>query len=227
MADPNAFYSSMAQVGASLAGLTGAFIVARIITISGARKGLQDELTNFDRRQGVVIGHSLNWLLHKQRDDGSWDESVAATSRAISTLQSLSQFADSDRVQRAIDGGLKWLELQQFSDGGWGDSPHVADTINTAQATNTLLEVAKERRQISSELARQYLPKSAIWGLAALGYLLASGVLLPLTMMIIPNLEHSIVIWVTFALFMTGILSVCTYLAREISRLSRPSMKEY
>lgn len=224
MVDSNAFYSGIAQAGASIAGLGTAFILARLITISGTRKGLQNTLKEFDNREGRIVEKSLQWLLKSQYADGSWNGDVEATTHAVSALQVLQAFGEKDRVDTAIEYGLNWLQYKKGVDdhGVIPNTPDDSDEIiRTSNVISTLADFASERKQISSNIASQYLPKSAIWGLIALGFLLVVGVLLPLLLMLIPEASCGVFLWISFLLFLFGILGICIFIAKETYELTK------
>jgi hypothetical protein len=152
MPDSSAFYSGVAQAGASIAGLAVAFILARIVTISATRKGLQNTLRDFDQKEGQIIERSLEWLLDHQYQDGSWNGNATATTHAVSALRTLAQFGEADRVKVAIEYGLKWLQYRGESGKVKGSESNYGgesgEVIHTSEVISTLAEFARERKQI-------------------------------------------------------------------------------
>lgn len=66
-----------------------------------------------------MITDDLNFVLGRQRDNGSWDESVDMTGAGI---EALSLFKENEKVKDSLIKAKDFLKKNQKSNGGWGDS---------------------------------------------------------------------------------------------------------
>jgi len=67
-----------------------------------------------------MVTDSLNFILGRQHENGSWDESVDMTGAA---LELLSYMRQNEPIKNALDKGKNFLKETQKTNGGWGDSP--------------------------------------------------------------------------------------------------------
>ncbi len=79
-----------------------------------------------------VISKDINFILSKQKTDGSWEESVDVTSASI---QALSLFNSLPTVSDALSKASLYVMNSQKDDGGWGN---VYSTSWAVQAGNAL-----------------------------------------------------------------------------------------
>lgn len=81
----------------------------------------------------------LNKLKELQAPDGSWDEIVSTTSRAIWALMEAGYSSDSPVILAAVN----WLEHQQNNDGGWGSYGFDSYPDSTAIAVIAIIKSGK------------------------------------------------------------------------------------
>lgn len=63
-----------------------------------------------------MIKNSVKFILNRQKENGSWDESVDMTGAGI---ESLAVFKDTKEVDDALDEARQFLKQNQKEDGGW------------------------------------------------------------------------------------------------------------
>jgi len=63
-----------------------------------------------------IISETINFLISKQKEDGSWDNSVDLTGAAI---EALSNFAEYNKTKEILDKAKNYLKQNQKNDGGW------------------------------------------------------------------------------------------------------------
>jgi hypothetical protein len=71
--------------------------------------------TNADK----IINDDISFVLSKQKENGSWDESTDMTGAAI---EALSAFVDQEIVKNAITKAKNYLKENQKEDGSWNNS---------------------------------------------------------------------------------------------------------
>ncbi|MFA6324850.1 MAG: prenyltransferase/squalene oxidase repeat-containing protein [Candidatus Paceibacterota bacterium] len=63
-----------------------------------------------------IITETINFLLLKQKEDGSWDNSVDLTSAGI---EALSIFIENSKIKESLNKAKNYLKENQKNDGGW------------------------------------------------------------------------------------------------------------
>lgn len=71
--------------------------------------------TGYDETEDVII-KTVNFILTRQKENGSWDESVDMTSAAI---QSLSKFNKNETIKNSLTKAKEYLKIKQKEDGGF------------------------------------------------------------------------------------------------------------
>jgi squalene-hopene/tetraprenyl-beta-curcumene cyclase len=114
----------------------------------------------------------IPWLLDLQNHDGGWptfcrgwgylpfDRSSAdITAHALRALHAWEATCSSDRIERAQQKGLQFLNRQQRSDGSWlplwFGNQHAADDENPTYGTARVLAAYRDLDQMDSEPARR------------------------------------------------------------------------
>ncbi|QIZ36454.1 prenyltransferase/squalene oxidase repeat-containing protein [Saccharopolyspora sp. ASAGF58] len=116
--------------------------------------GVADDVA--DRvRHGVTL--AVDGLLARQRDDGSWQDTLP--SAAVATASSVIALHLADPVGSAhlVRAGVQWLRDTQNDDGGWGDAVGAPSTLNvTPYAVGALhfLEPEESVEHVRRGLAR-------------------------------------------------------------------------
>ena len=70
-----------------------------------------------------MISDSLSFVLERQKENGSFDESVDMTGAG---MQALSNFTENEKVQTALEKAKEFLKESQKNDGGWGNASSTA-----------------------------------------------------------------------------------------------------
>lgn len=70
-------------------------------------------------KEDKIINNTVDFLLKRQKENGSWDESVDMTGASI---EALSVFNEKEEVKNALDKAKNYLKINQKEDGGWGNS---------------------------------------------------------------------------------------------------------
>ncbi len=65
-----------------------------------------------------MILSSINFILGRQKENGSWDESVDMTGASVQTLTS---FAQNEQIKKALAKAKEFLKQSQKNTGGWGN----------------------------------------------------------------------------------------------------------
>ncbi|WP_407948921.1 terpene cyclase/mutase family protein [Peribacillus faecalis] len=111
------------------------------------------------RIEEPIIKRAADWLIHQQREDGSWYGKwgicyIYGTWAAVTGLLAIGLSKEHPAIQKAI----KWLQSVQQKDGGWGESCESAEreryiplrvstSSQTAWALDTLLTVLDPREE--------------------------------------------------------------------------------
>ncbi len=66
-----------------------------------------------------IISDDINFILGRQKENGSWDESVDLTGAGI---EALSPFHENEQVKNALIKAEYFLKKNQKNDGGWNDN---------------------------------------------------------------------------------------------------------
>ncbi|MEI7810377.1 MAG: prenyltransferase/squalene oxidase repeat-containing protein [bacterium] len=70
------------------------------------------------KQEDKIISNDIDFILSKQKDDGSWDSSVDLTG---ATIEALSSFNQNDKVKNALQKAKAYLKQNQKNDGGFGN----------------------------------------------------------------------------------------------------------
>lgn len=73
-----------------------------------------------------MITDDITFILNKQKDNGSWDESVDMTGASI---EALSAFSQNEQVKNALIKAKEFLKQNQKENGGWGNASSTAWAI--------------------------------------------------------------------------------------------------
>jgi len=103
----------------------------------------------FDAKDGMIT-HGINFILERQKENGSWDESVDMTAAAI---QALTFRSKDEKVNEAIQKGKKFLQNQQEDDGSWGNISSTAWVLGGILA----LEENPEQWEVDNNTPLEYV----------------------------------------------------------------------
>src|SRR3989344_1070290 len=78
-----------------------------------------------------IIGNTVTFILSKQKDNGSWEESVDLTAAAIQALAGVRSLSG---VDAALQKATGYLRAEQNEDGGWGNSFTTSWVLQALQA---------------------------------------------------------------------------------------------
>ncbi|MBU0998869.1 terpene cyclase/mutase family protein [Patescibacteria group bacterium] len=79
----------------------------------------------FNQTNEIII-NNLNFILSKQKEDGSWDSNVDMTGAAI---EALSSFSLAPGVEKSLLKAREFLKQNQKDDGGWNNASSTAWVI--------------------------------------------------------------------------------------------------
>lgn len=74
----------------------------------------------------IILEKTINFILSKQKENGSWDNNVDITS---ASMQSLYLFNKNDKVKASLEKGKEFLKQNQKEDGGFGNISSTAWAI--------------------------------------------------------------------------------------------------
>ena len=89
----------------------------------------------YDEKDKMILD-GLSFILNRQKEDGSWDNSVDMTGAGI---QALSDFKENESVKSALEKAKEFLEKNQKDNGGWSDS-----VSSTAWVQNGILALGEK-----------------------------------------------------------------------------------
>src|SRR3989344_1771011 len=78
-----------------------------------------------------IIGNTVTFILSKQKDNGSWEESGDLTAAAIQALAGVRSLSG---VDAALQKATGYLRAEQNEDGGWGNSFTTSWVLQALQA---------------------------------------------------------------------------------------------
>lgn len=84
-------------------------------------------------RDEKMISDDISFILNRQKENGSFDESVDMTGAAI---EALSAFNQNEQVKKALDKAKNFLKQSQKDDGGWGNASGTAWAMEGILAMN-------------------------------------------------------------------------------------------
>jgi len=117
-----------------------------------------------------IINDDINFILSKQKDDGSWDESVDMTG---ATLEALAIFSTIPGVGESLEKAKEFLRQNQKDNGGWNNVSSTAWGLegivalggkpeNWIKNGNTPLDYLATRQDIDGGIKGEYL-QNRIW----------------------------------------------------------------
>jgi hypothetical protein len=91
-----------------------------------------------------IITDDLNFILSRQKDDGSWDNNIDMTGAAIEALASLNKMqplptlplSGEEKIPNALAKAKEFLKQNQKDDGGWGNPSSTAWALEGVLALN-------------------------------------------------------------------------------------------
>ena len=96
-------------------------------------------------------------LLSELNGDGFWSGELSSSALGVAVAVAALHFHDATLHQQEIKSGLKWLSLNQNTDGGYGDTPESPANISTSllsyAALNLYAEFNPEVKSIQLKLA--------------------------------------------------------------------------
>nr|WP_319571913.1 prenyltransferase/squalene oxidase repeat-containing protein [uncultured Draconibacterium sp.] len=84
-------------------------------------------------------------LLGELNDDGFWLGELSSSALGVAVAVAALHFHDASLHQQEIEKGLKWLSLNQNSDGGYGDTPESPANISTSLLSYAALNLYADK----------------------------------------------------------------------------------
>ena len=111
-----------------------------------------------------AYGVARERLLAEQSPEGCWPGRLSSSALSTATAVSALSLVSLDRFDSLIRSGLRWLESNQNSDGGWGDTPDSPSNISTTLLADAAFQLAQRTGHASPQCvarARAYIAKQA------------------------------------------------------------------
>lgn len=114
-------------------------------------------ITDLRSRVEHAISYSIDALLLKQRDDGSWKGALSSSPAATGDVLIALYLADPIGSSDLIEGAIEFLVTTQSPDGGWGDDLDDCSTINSTAIATAALKIAAPEKKSTIEAGWQCL----------------------------------------------------------------------
>ena len=70
-------------------------------------------------------------ILARRNDQGYWEGKLSSSALSTATAVTALAVCDAKKYRVLIDQGIQWLNDNQNSDGGWGDTPRSSSNLST------------------------------------------------------------------------------------------------
>ena len=106
-------------------------LLVPLLDLAEARRALDADKADFDKRVNAAIDRGAAWLKKQQRRDGSWslvgpykdggssENQIAATAMALLAFQGAGHTHESGEFKKQVADGWNWLLKQQGKDGSF------------------------------------------------------------------------------------------------------------
>jgi hypothetical protein len=99
------------------------------------------------KQEEEIINNDISFVLSRQKENGSWDESVDMTG---ATIEALSAFTQNEQVKNALLKAKDFLKQSQKEDGGWSNVSSTAWALEGVTALNEKIEDWKKDNETNN-----------------------------------------------------------------------------